>query len=500
MKFPKTKSALVALAIIGLATLFLIVVVSKSTALWQNYQACGTVKEITDQIRSDQLADTSETSIIPINFTEIDKKLQNHDQEIKLCLESLTNNRLVNLLLPAEITELAPAFASYYPDLKIIVNNLATKDQLWLILFQNSDELRATGGFTGSYALAQIKSGKVSELVFEDIYDADGQFQGFVEPPPGVKEYLSSNNGLRLPDANWHPDVARSIQQQLNFFALGSKQNIQGVIVVNLPFVEKLLDITGPIKIADYDAEVSSQNINQVMRDERDDFFAGSIQKKHILSLAAKQVLFKLKDLEPTQHLKMIPLIQNGVKNKELMFYSRDTQLQDIFRKFQTTGEINTQKDGYFIGLVESNVGINKANRGVHRTVNIDLQESRSQITINFNNDNPNQGYVNYQRFLVAPDWNVHNISINGQNFDKWDEEIISTSLDQNLKQIGFVLTVTPGAKTSTQIELIHPPLVIPTSLLIYKQPGLEPTPYTVNYNGNQNQLLLESDQSLMLE
>lgn len=463
------------------------------------------------QTRRFELLDQNTHTLLEIDLTPFTNFLEQNDQIISECLNSAKNSRLIKAITPGEYKNVISQLPELHEDSKLLLGKLTGGEQVWLILFQNSDEIRATGGFTGSYALATINNGKISELVFEDIYDADGQFDGYVSPPPGVLEYLSSDRGMRLPDANWNPDAPESIQQQLVFFALGRKQNIDGVVVVNLPFAEKVLKTTGPVYLPDYDVYVSSQNLHQALRDERNEFFAGNIQKKHLLSQAVKQVLFKLKNLDIQQAKQLASTAQIAIKQKEIMVYSREEKLQNLFEKYQATGQLKTQAGQYFVGLVESNVGINKANRNVQRDVVMALRETSSSITINFHNNNlpnleppktgaPTNGYVNYQRLLINPDWQVISISINNQPIPTWDESEITSSDGQILKQIGYLITVPEQTSAQTKIEINYPPLVLPGELSLYKQPGLASTPYIIQTPSGNQHVLLESDQVVVLE
>lgn len=468
--------------------------------LIESVKYCSAVAEIQEKILATK---NLQYEVVPFNLDELNKVVDLEQNNISKCLDSASKSKLVRSFLPRDFFDLLPDVATTFSDIKTILEELAERDQTWLVLFQNSDELRATGGFTGSYALVSFNEGQVSEIVFEDIYDADGQFRGFVEPPSGVKEFLSSANGLRLPDANWHPDNLKSVQQQLDFFALGQKQNIDGVAVVNLPFAEKLLKITGPVEIPDYDIVISDLNLHQALRDERDEFFAGSIQKKHILSQVVKQTLFKVNQFGLKDYLSLSKLIQNGVLQKEIMFYGRDAKIANIIDKYDASGAIKVDDSAYFLGLIESNVGINKANRSVNTTIFVDLHERRSQIKIDISNNNPSnsgKGYVNYQRVLIAPEWQVHELSVNGEVIQNWDEEMISTSSDKKLKQIGFLITTPEQNQSLAVIEISHPPLVIPGNLQIFKQPGQAPVPYVITHGDQQIHLLLESNQVVVLE
>ena len=79
----------------------------------------------------------------------------------------------------------------------------------YLVLLQNNNELRPTGGFIGSFAFLTFDKGKFVDFEVQDVYWADGQLKGHVEPPSELKKYLGEANWY-LRDSNWDPDFPTS--------------------------------------------------------------------------------------------------------------------------------------------------------------------------------------------------------------------------------------------------------------------------------------------------
>lgn len=46
--------------------------------------------------------------------------------------------------------------------------------QRYLVLLQNNNEIRPTGGFPGSYAALTIDKGKITDFKVDDVYNPDG--------------------------------------------------------------------------------------------------------------------------------------------------------------------------------------------------------------------------------------------------------------------------------------------------------------------------------------
>lgn len=424
------------------------------------------------------------------------------------------NQRLANFIQRVEKSPLAQqVMQDRFNQLKsahkllIASYNILDGRHTYILLLQNSEELRATGGFMGAYGKLVLNQGQLEELQIQDIYVPDGQFEGFVPAPTGAKEYLSGGQGLKLRDANWHPDFPTTAQGVLNYFAWGQEAEIEGLVAINLPVVEELLSITGPIYLADYDQEVTAKNFSDVARADRHQFFPGSQQKKHFLSLFLNQLIFKLNKLDLTQQQQLLRLMMAQAKQKNTQFFSNQPQLQASFEELHIAGQLTKPTNTSSILWLESNVGINKANQHLERGVLLELGQTTSLLEATFTNRNfppmpdkigPNEadhlGYVNYQRLILSPEFDVEQITFDGQKIDSWDEAEITNSKGQAFKQIGFLITVPEQTTKKLKLKLIHPALEEPVQLWLQKQSGLPPSPYTLTYQHQSKSLTLEKD------
>ncbi len=392
------------------------------------------------------------------------KKLEEHTT-------ALTNNLEKN---PRTLQALERIYPDAATSAKSVSTTLAAINQLIdtdghvLLLLQNTDELRATGGFMGSYVLITLKDAQVSEWVVEDIYDADGQFTGYLEAPPGVKEYLSDNRGLRLPDANWDPDFPTSAQHILQFFALGNRLNIHTVATINLTLAERSMSILGPIKLPDYATEISADNIGTALRSERAEFFAGSIQKKHLLEQLLVQVQLRAASLSNQQLLELAQVFRSAVVLREIQVFASNSQLQESLQQLQMTGELTTVPQTNPIFLIESNVGINKANREISRAITI--SKHTQQITVDLtiqNNNTPSDVqlqtgssvrdsvYSNFQRLFVLPGWELDSVSIDGTTTTPQSTRTVTTYAGTELTEYGMLVQV-PEQTSTTVRFLVH--------------------------------------------
>ena len=116
-------------------------------------------------------------------------------------------------------------------------------EKKYIIWFQNSNEIRPTGGFIGSYATVSIDSGKIKNILIDDIYNPDGQIDVRnikTTPPDPIKNYLDEEV-LYLRNSNWDPDFTKSAKVFDDIYFKITGESVDGYIALDLKFVESLL-------------------------------------------------------------------------------------------------------------------------------------------------------------------------------------------------------------------------------------------------------------------
>jgi len=449
------------------------------------------------------------------------------EQKIQIIDNQINQSKIANKIISEEKLQKFHQFSESLPDMIKFLDSFSNQDQKIIIVFQNSDEIRATGGFMGSYAVLDIVNRKVTEIVTEDIYDADGQFEGFIEAPSGVKEYLSDSKGLRLPNANWNPDFPTSAEQILQFFALGNKKNVTTLIAVNPDYAKLILSITGRITLKDYNTIVDRNNITEVLRSRRGTFFPGSTEKKHILSQLLTQLQIKISNLDEKSKINILQETINQFAYNNIQLYSNVDEIDKIFSKYSFRQELGFKKNADYLFLVESNVGINKANKNITREVFIDKKNNETLITVNFKNNNLSPmisnlselmgdeienvnesnnsnkanhlGYVNYQRIFLKQEQNLEYIKYNDSLIVDWHETTIKNSKNEEFKEIGFIITLMEQENSVLEIYLTNNQQN-ENQIYIQKQPGLPATPYTIKKDSFITQFLLEQNSLINLQ
>ena len=131
----------------------------------------------------------------------------------------------------------------------------AFRNKKYIVLLQNNYELRASGGFMGSYAVLNFGSTGLETWKVENIYVPDGQLKGHVTPIKPIQQAFRTGD-WRLRDSNWEVDFPKAAKDIEWFFNKGGEENIDGIIAINFSLFENLVKILGNINVTDYDIKV----------------------------------------------------------------------------------------------------------------------------------------------------------------------------------------------------------------------------------------------------
>lgn len=343
----------------------------------------------------------------------------------------------------------------------ILLNNLpeilgSKSNKNYLILFQNNMELRPTGGFIGSYGIATFGGGKLNALSVNDIYSADGQLRGHIEPPAPIKDYLNEANWW-FRDSNWDPDFPTSATRAEWFLEKEMGQQVDGVIAIDLLPIKNILAHTGPIFLPDYNLTITADNLYEKTQEEvHKDFFPGSRKKASFLTILSRVLLTKLGELDSKQNLGVLMSVYKGFEARNIQANLHAPVVQSAIERLEWGGGFPTYTCGDncysdSISDIEANLGVNKSNYFITRSFDMDINISKGvlkrELNIIINNSantslGPSGYYKNYFRILVPLDSELKELkSISGQSVVNIEPDIVDL---KNRKEIGGYIEIGP--------------------------------------------------------
>src|SRR3989344_3118359 len=378
----------------------------------------------------------------------------------------------------------------------------------YLVLFQNNMEIRPTGGFIGSYGILSFDKGELSDFSIHDVYDADGRLKGHIDPPYPIRRYLPSVHWY-LRDSNFGMDFV-SVASSASFFLYQETgQKVDGVIGIDVSFVKNLVSSIGPVDVPEYKETVRGDNFFIVTETHADkESFPSSTQKKDFLTFLYKAIKNKISAQKNLPYLSVLKSISDSILEKHILFAFANPQIQ---KTFTVNGLSSSLWDGRkidnsiindFVGISEANIGVNKANYFIGRSISYKVQLKDdgailSKLSLSFKNDStkwPGGDYKNYIRFILPKGALLSGITIDGKsqkivkavtdflvyeskNFIPPDGLEVEKTEEDNKTIYGFLSIVSSGKLKKIDIEYSLPQKIYPDAPLVsydlklFKQP-----------------------------
>jgi len=240
----------------------------------------------------------------------------------------------------------------------------------YLLVFQNNHELRATGGFMGSFAAMDLQKGKLMNLDIPGggTYDLQGQLDTYVKPPLPLQ---LTNDRWEFQDANWFPDFAASAEKIEWFYEHSRGATADGVIAINASVLERLLKVMGPMANTEHGLAIASEDAVEKLQYEVEiDYDKEENKPKQVLSDLAEQFLARAENLDAVSVIRLLTELHEALQQKEIQVYFNDELTQKRLRGFGWTGELlanSTQQD--YLAVIGTNLQGQKSDARIKQVV-----------------------------------------------------------------------------------------------------------------------------------
>lgn len=348
--------------------------------------------------------------------------------------------------LPENVREYFVSLKIYLPNLVKDLNHLNQifdflldflghdTEKRYLILFQNNNELRPTGGFVGSFALFDVYQGKVINLEIPKggTYDLEGAQKVKYRAPQALSLI---NPYFNIWDANWWPDFPTSAGKIADMYTRDNGSSIDGVVAINAYVLQELLEVIGPVEMEEYGVTISADNIFSVLQEEVElNYDKEANEPKAIIADLVPKVMEKLLTFAEYQK-DVIRVMADMLATKDIQLYSTNPTVQSQIVNFGWAGNIeNNDRD--FLYVVNTNIAGGKTDNDIkqiidHQAVvqpNGEIINTVRITRINNGGENPfagmEGGNVSYLRLYVP----LGSEFIEGIGFDVLPESYFRTA------------------------------------------------------------------------
>lgn len=259
---------------------------------------------------------------------------------------------------------------------KINKNREALYDILWknrarnyLVVFQNSDEIRATGWFMWSMAEVKMFEWKVMDFKKTDIYKYEWDLKSANYRKERAPKWISElTRYLGLRDSNYYPNF-RDSALKIDSFMDKINLNFDGVLFVNMNTVKPFLDEIWGVTLPSVWETFTSKNFSSLMS-----LLVESKKFKKGATGTPKEILFDFVDAftkkvkEKGNYSKYASILLTELKNREIVFVPFDQKEYDLVGQIGLNWNMFFDEYFDYNYIVNTSISGNKSDRYIERT------------------------------------------------------------------------------------------------------------------------------------
>ncbi|MCB0253966.1 MAG: DUF4012 domain-containing protein [Anaerolineae bacterium] len=253
----------------------------------------------------------------------------------------------------------------------------ADEPRTYLLLAQNSEELRPTGGFISGVGLITIDGGDLGDMDFSDSYTVFNPDVDHPLAPPDLERTMGAQI-LVFRDSNWSADYPAAASVAQSLYQLDTGTATDGVFAFDIEATRRLIGAMEPLALPGYDEPVTSQNLAAAMREvwaapvdiettvvdretsqwwrHRKDFM-GDLAAAARAKVEAGEVDFGA----------LAQAVYSSLQEKHILLSVNDPATMALLRDSGWAGAVDPGEADYLF-VVDSNVGWNKVNTLVDRS------------------------------------------------------------------------------------------------------------------------------------
>jgi hypothetical protein len=471
---------------------------------------------------------------------EIQPTIDTIDQEIRILadlLNEINPNKYPSSIKGQEIRskiidiQKASRLASQtFSDYKPVIASLgkmagADEAQKYLVLFQNDNELRPTGGFLTAYAIITVDKGVVNSEKSDDIYELDQKFTKKIAIPEVLGKYLTTEKYYHLRDMNISPDFKTAMEEFYTHYSTvrGEPSDLDGIIAVDTHVLSELLKVIGPVEAPGYGTFSAENDIRcdcpQVvyalseiitkptpyMREDR----------KGVLGPLMKAVLAKTFDLDKARFPELFAIAMSSIEGRHLQMYFMDETTQMATEQINAAGRLYELKDNLkgwqmgnnmdFLAIVDANLGGAKSNLFTNYEVKQSISAPNNgrlekTVEITYKNtrkaDNCNLEAGKLCLNSTLNDWLRIYVPAGSELIDiQGISNEASVYQEANLTVIDGYFSLEPMGLAKIKLTYTIPYTdPVNYNLRMWKQGGIDAVPLLIDVTGGEEQLSLDKD------
>jgi hypothetical protein len=408
---------------------------------------------------------------VPTEFLE-----ENEQQAVNDILAEIQTARR-QLATIEQVRQLLPAFLGQ-----------ETRRRVAIVL-QDSQELRPSGGTIQGIYLLSFEKGVIIDQQFYQPAELEKQQIGEIQTTPDYEKYFNRKE-MTLIDAGWNPDFTVTAGIISNYLDrnLGRKPDV--VVTTTTQTLQALLEKAGPIQLEDTQETITDKNIYERL--------GANAEPEYYRKIFSQLVSRALND--KSQAMKFLEVVADELQKGQTFIVSAQPTENDVLNSLGWAGQVSTPQCPTLLGTekcdvstiyqVESNIGINKANaqlqRSIVHSIQLEKEITRHKRIVTYTNQSntsrwPSGTYRNYLRFYVPNKVVVTGVKLGDVVVDLRTLDRGETASGQFF---GFEVDVPIQKTVSVTVEYTEPFTYEPGKAYAFfdqKQAGTSAEPYVLS-------------------
>ncbi|MDX9779201.1 MAG: DUF4012 domain-containing protein [Patescibacteria group bacterium] len=270
-----------------------------------------------------------------------------------------------------------------------------SQDKRYLLVFQNNAEMRGAGGFFGSYALVDIRDGKIKalEVPTGGSYDTEAGMRSFIKSPEPL---WLVNPRWFFWDANWWPDWPSSARSLMWFYEKSDGPTVDGVISFTPDVLADLLKISGEISLEnEYAVTVNADNFWEIIQtivekpnlEKTHPELVADVadspvnEPKKIIGDLMLEIMDRLPQVLTKENLPaLLTAVEKNLSSKNILLYFRDESLQTKLKNYNLDAAIKPSPHDYLL-ISHTNIAGQKTDRRINEHVEL-LSEIQDDLSV----------------------------------------------------------------------------------------------------------------------
>jgi hypothetical protein len=253
----------------------------------------------------------------------------------------------------------------------------------YLLLVQNNDELRATGGFISGVGVLTLEKARIAELEFVDSYRFYRKELSYPPAPLPMQEYMDISL-LLLRDANWSPDLPTTAKLVQSLYRRETGRTINGIITVDLRALELIVSALEPLTLEGAEEPITGASVIATIKElystpasldaniEEAGLNTWWGRRKEFMPALAQSARSRLESGQ-VDFAKLLVAAQTALNERAIQVWLTNKAAAAELAELGWDGGIHPEPDADFLALVDSNVGYNKADAVVERALTYEV-------------------------------------------------------------------------------------------------------------------------------